>query len=70
MEVKAEQMTLKELREAKGLTQAQLAEISGVPRPVIAKYESGAKDWRHMPLERAIALADALDCPDLRNIAE
>ena len=63
-------MTLKELREAKGLTQAQLAKASGVPQPVISAYERGAKDWRHMPLERAIALADALDCPDLRKMAE
>lgn len=63
-------MALKELREAKGLTQAQLAKASGVPQPVISAYERGAKDWRHMPLERAIALADALDCPDLRNMAE
>lgn len=63
-------MTLKELREAKGLTQAKLAKASGVPQPVISAYERGAKDWRHMPLERAIALADALDCPDLRNMAE
>ena len=63
-------MTLKVLREAKGLTQAQLAKASGVPQPVISAYERGAKDWRHMPLERAIALADALDCPDLRNMAE
>ncbi|MFB1411209.1 MULTISPECIES: helix-turn-helix domain-containing protein [Bifidobacterium] len=68
--MRAEQMTLKELREAKGLTQAQLAKASGVPQPVISAYERGAKDWRHMPLERAIALADALDCPDLRNMAE
>lgn len=61
-------MTLKELREAKGLTQEQLAEASGIPRTVIAKYESGAKDWRNMPLGRAIALADVLDCEDLRHI--
>lgn len=63
-------MTLKELREAKGLTQRQLADQTGIGRPVIAAYESGSKDWRNMPLERAIALADALDCPDLRELAE
>ena len=61
-------MTLKELRKAANLTQAELAERSGVPRDVIAKYETGAKDWRNMPLERAIALADALGVPDLREI--
>ncbi|KFI96880.1 helix-turn-helix domain-containing protein [Bifidobacterium stellenboschense] len=62
-------MTLKELRQAAGLTQEQLAEASGVPQPVISAYERGAKDWRNMPLERAIALADALKCDDLRNLA-
>lgn len=63
-------MTLRELREAKGWTQAQLAEASGVPQQVISAYERGAKDWRHMPLERAIALADALDCDDIRHIGD
>lgn len=63
-------MTLKELREAKGWTQSKLAEVSGVPQQVISAYERGAKDWRNMPLERAIALADALGCDDLRHIAE
>ncbi|WP_169276396.1 helix-turn-helix domain-containing protein [Bifidobacterium moraviense] len=63
-------MTLKELREAKGWTQAKLAEVSGVPQQVISAYERGAKDWKNMPLERAIALADALDCDDLRRIGE
>ncbi|MBW3089586.1 helix-turn-helix domain-containing protein [Bifidobacterium miconisargentati] len=63
-------MTLKELREAKGWTQSQLAKASGVPQPVISAYENGAKDWRNMPLERALALADALGCEDLRHLAE
>lgn len=63
-------MTLKELRQAKGLTQEQLAEASGVPQPVISAYERGAKDWKNMPLERAIALADVLGCEDLRNLAD
>lgn len=63
-------MTLKELRQAKGLTQEQLAEASGVPQPVISAYERGAKGWKNMPLERAIALADALGCEDLRNLTD
>lgn len=63
-------MTLKELRQAKGLTQEQLAEASGVPQPVISAYERGAKDWKNMPLERAIALADALGCEDLRALTD
>lgn len=63
-------MTLKELRKAKELTQEQLAQLSGVPRYVIAKYESGKKSWKNMPLERAIALANALECTDLRELTE
>lgn len=63
-------MTLKELREAKGLSQTRLAELSGVPQQVISAYERGAKDWKNMPLERAIALADALGCDDLRNLTD
>ena len=63
-------MTLKELREAKILSQMQLAELSGVPQPVLSAYESGAKDWRNMPLQRAIALADALGCEDVRHIGD
>lgn len=68
MEVRTQPMTLKELRASARLTQAELAEKSGVPRDVIAKYETGAKDWRNMPLERAIALADALGVTDLRQL--
>ena len=34
-------LNLKQLREARGLTQAQLAKISGVPRPTWANLESG-----------------------------
>lgn len=63
-------MTLRELRLAKGWTQEQLSEASGVPQPIISAYERGAKDWRNMPLERAIALADALGCEDLRRMAD
>ena len=63
-------MTLKELRQAKGLTQEQLARLSGVPQQVISAYERGAKDWRNMPLSRALALADALGCEDLRNLTD
>ncbi|PLS32106.1 helix-turn-helix protein [Bifidobacterium margollesii] len=61
-------MTLKELREGANMSQTRLAELSGVPQQVISAYERGAKDWRNMPLERAIALADALGVTDLRQL--
>lgn len=34
---------LKRLREAHGITQAELAESVGVSQPIIAQYEAGAK---------------------------
>ena len=61
-------MSLRELRQSRGLTQEQLARLSGVHRTVIAKYERGAKDWRNMPLSRALSLADALRVVDLREL--
>jgi uncharacterized protein len=35
--------TIRELREAAGLTQAELADVSGVAQPNIAAYESGTR---------------------------
>lgn len=61
-------MALRELRESRGLTQRQLATLTGVPQQVISAYERGAKDWRNMPLSRALALADALRVVDLREL--
>ena len=48
---------LKELREAAGLTQVDLAERSGVPKPSIANLEQGR---RKPALETAQKLATAL----------
>lgn len=49
---------LKRLRREKGLTQEQLAELSGVKQPAISAYENGSD-----PLtENLIALAKALQC--------
>jgi transcriptional regulator with XRE-family HTH domain len=56
---------LRELREAKGLSQAQLAEIANVPQKTISNVEQGVSDnpaWKTM-----LALAEALgvDCTAL-----
>lgn len=50
---------IRDLREAKGLTQAELAQRIGVQQPAIVKYENG--DCMP-PLTRAFRLAHALDC--------
>ncbi|MBE6466469.1 helix-turn-helix domain-containing protein [Denitrobacterium detoxificans] len=46
-------------RQAKGLTQERLAEVVGVSRQTVAKWESGETS---PDLEHAAALADALGC--------
>jgi transcriptional regulator with XRE-family HTH domain len=48
---------LREVREAKGLTQAGLARASGVPQPTISRIERGTSAIDLGVLER---LADAL----------
>jgi transcriptional regulator with XRE-family HTH domain len=48
---------LRELREQKGLTQSQLAELVGVKRDAIARWEA---DVREPGWSNAVALADAL----------
>lgn len=50
---------LKVMRKAKGMTQNDLAEITGVNRVLIANYESNGKG---MTLTTAMKLADALNC--------
>lgn len=51
---------IERLRLAAGLTQVQLAELSGYTQPKIAALESGAIGVANLPLSRAVALADAL----------
>jgi len=48
---------IKRLREARGLTQQELAEVSGVPRPTIANLESGGANPTLLVL---LKVADAL----------
>ena len=58
-------MGLKELRQAKGLTLKQLAELSGVHYMKIHQIESGKIKPENMTLRNAIKLAEALGCtPD------
>lgn len=55
--------TLKELRKAAGLSQAQLAKKSGVDVRTIQAYESGARDMGKAQVDNVIKLADALGVP-------
>lgn len=53
-------MGLKEIREAQGITQRELAERAGVSRRMVEYYEQGAKDIKKAAAETVIKLADAL----------
>lgn len=57
---------LKELREAKGWTQKQLAEASGVNLRMVQYYEQGRKDLGKAKITTVVRLATALGC----NLAE
>lgn len=50
-------MTLKELREKKGMSQAELSETVGLKQSTISQYENGS---RMPPMTKAKKIADAL----------
>ena len=50
---------MRALREARGMTQEQLAEAVGVARPIITRAETGAKE---LSLAVAAAVARELGC--------
>lgn len=52
-------MKLKELRQAKGMTQADLARAVKASKPTVCMWESGA---RKPGLDYLLALADVLGC--------
>ena len=53
---------LKQIREAKGLSQSKLAAASGVSIRVIQAYEQGAKDINKARVSTLLAIAKALHC--------
>lgn len=55
-------MGLQDKRKSKGLSQSQLAERSGVNVRLIQAYEQGQKNISKASVEKALKLADALDC--------
>ena len=52
---------LKRIREARGLSQAKLAEVSGVNIRMIQYYEQGVKDINAAAAKTVHKLAQALD---------
>ena len=55
-------LNIKKVRIEKGLTQAQLAEKSGVKLPTLKHYEQGSKNLDNAKIETLIAICDALEC--------
>lgn len=55
-------MSLKEMREKRGFSQAQLATRSGVSVRMIQHYEQGFRDINKAEVMTVIKLADALEC--------
>lgn len=53
---------LKRIRKAAGLSQAKLAEVSGVNLRMIQFYEQGAKDINKAEVLTVYRLANALNC--------
>lgn len=53
---------LQKLRTNKGLSQKQLAELSGINLRVIQHYEQGSHNLNHARIDTIMRLAIALDC--------
>lgn len=60
---------LKEFRKMRGMTQAQLSELSGVNIGIITKVEQGISDIGNITLRNAVKLAETLQisAEDLLN---
>ena len=57
---------LKRIREASGITIAELSDRTGIHRVNLSKYENGQKELRKCRTETILKLADALDIYDIR----
>ena len=57
---------LKRIREASGMTIAELSDLTGIHRVNLSKYENGQKELRKCRTETILKLADALDIYDIR----
>ena len=68
-------MKLKDIRESKGLSQRQLADISGVNVQMIQHYEQGVRDINKAQAGTLYKLAQALGCSmedliELRDVSK
>lgn len=63
-------MNLVELRESRGLTQQQVADVAGMSRQRLSEYERGVRPVSNMTLAQAVRLADALKIRNPRKLLE
>lgn len=63
-------MSLRDLRIKRGMTQAQLAEKTGIPERSISRLESGGRATENISLRLAIRLGDALRVSNLRKLLD
>lgn len=60
---------LKELRQAKGLSQSQFSEKTGINIRTLQHYEQGSKDFDHARIDTILKACLALNC-GLEDIIE
>ena len=53
---------IKEVRTAKGLTQKELSEKSGLSIRTLQHYEQGGKNFDHARIDTLLNVCEALDC--------
>lgn len=61
---------LKSIREAKNITQKELAEMTNIPLTTIQKYERNARDINGANLKTLATFSTALDCPIIELLTD
>ena len=62
-------MKLKEMRKARGLSQSQLAEKTGINVRTLQHYEQGSKNFDNARIDTILRVCIALDCK-LKDVIE
>jgi len=53
---------LKEIRESRGMSQKDLATVTGIPKRMIQAYEQGYRDINGAKLSKLVTFCKALEC--------
>ena len=60
---------LKRMRESRGLSQSQLANLSGIHYRTLQYYEQGVLNFNHCKIDKIFKTATVLDC-DVEDILD